>query len=360
MDANVRHCADDRAKTMEVVMETKDGKFRYRLLADYAQGLPKDLELVQVSGNLTGGCCDQEGNLYCGMFNPNPFDKYPLTCLLKLDPDGNFLERIGEGTIHELSTFRFTDHGTIILTQTHGNCFVEISADGTKELGVIGDRKPSDTKRDTKIFSKVRMHGGIFPTEPTLDFNGGLYEKFLEHEGMEMAGPFNQPTDVAYDSKGNYYFTDGYSNFAVHKFSKDGTYIKTWGGKSSFDPYQETPGKFLVPHAICVDRNDNVWVCDREKDAVHVFDTDGNLLAFCSGNLGQPSGVDTDGEYVYVLGRAGFLTIFSLDMEIAGTLGVYNGNLRGGRICCDSKGNLYIFPGQANPDHQLMALKRLP
>ena len=42
-----------------------------------------------------------------------------------------------------------------------------------------------------------------------------------------------------------------------------------------------------------------------------------------------------------------------------GTRGVYNGNLRGARMDCDSQGNLYIATGASNFDHQFIALKRI-
>ena len=40
---------------------------------------------------------------------------------------------------------------------------------------------------------------------------------------------FRQPTDVAWDSKGNIYITDGYINSRVAKFDKHGEWVKSWG-----------------------------------------------------------------------------------------------------------------------------------
>lgn len=91
---------------------------------------------------------------------------------------------------------------------------------------------------------------------------------------------------------------------------------------------------------------------------MHVFDNEGNVLAYCSHNMAQPSGVDCDGQYVYVVGRGGYVTIFDLEFNIVGQLGVFNGNLRGHDVAADSKGNLYLFPCHANEEHQIIALKR--
>ena len=78
-----------------------------------------------------------------------------------------------------------------------------------------------------------------------------------------------------------------------------------------------------------------------------------------SNDMGQPSGVDTDGTYVYVVGRGGYITIFDLDFNVVGQLGFFNGNLRGHTLAADSRGNLYIFPTHANEEHQFIALKRM-
>jgi 6-bladed beta-propeller protein len=85
-------------------------------------------------------------------------------------------------------------------------------------------------------------------------------------------GLFRQPTDVAWDSKGNIYITDGYINSRVAKFDRNGDWVKQWGTKGS------GPGQFNTPHSIVIDRNDNVYVGDRGNRRVQVFDSDGTFL----------------------------------------------------------------------------------
>jgi 6-bladed beta-propeller protein len=85
-------------------------------------------------------------------------------------------------------------------------------------------------------------------------------------------GLFRQPTDVAWDSKGNIYITDGYINSRVAKFDRNGDWVKQWGTKGS------GPGQFNTPHSIVIDRNDNVYVGDRGNRRVQVFDGDGTFL----------------------------------------------------------------------------------
>ncbi|HKB09604.1 MAG TPA: peptidyl-alpha-hydroxyglycine alpha-amidating lyase family protein [Vicinamibacterales bacterium] len=85
-------------------------------------------------------------------------------------------------------------------------------------------------------------------------------------------GLFRQPTDVAWDSKGAIYITDGYINSRVAKYDRNGDWVKEWGTKGS------GPGQFNTPHAIAIDRSDNIYIGDRGNRRVQVFDTDGKFL----------------------------------------------------------------------------------
>lgn len=354
------HFEDDRAKKQKVFVETEDGKFKYQLFMDYAKGLPDYMEMVPYNGNVSGGCCDADDNLYVGLRGGGWMTTKPVTCLIKLDPEGSFVDVLGEGLLPELHFFNVTDHNTIALAMPNQSCIYEMSMDGKEIKCTLGEpNKPCDNEKNPDIYEKMRLHNGIAPTEPSMSYGNDMFKAFMKHNARELGGPFHGPTNIDFDSEGNQYVSDGYGNFAVHKFDRNGNLLATWGGKGVFDGFTDTPGKFLVVHSLCVDPNDHIWVCDREKDAVHVFNKDGEVIAYFSHNMSQPSGVDTDGTYVYVVGRGGYITIFDLDFNPVGELGFYNGNLRGHDIAADSKGNLYLFPTHANYEHQIIALKRV-
>jgi hypothetical protein len=97
-------------------------------------------------------------------------------------------------------------------------------------------------------------------------------------------GRFRQPTDVAWDSEGNIYITDGYVNSRVAKYDKNGDWVKSWGEPGT------GPGQFNTPHAIVIDRNNNVYVGDRGNRRVQVFDTDGKFLRMFSVDVPPPPG----------------------------------------------------------------------
>jgi len=84
-------------------------------------------------------------------------------------------------------------------------------------------------------------------------------------------GLFRQPTDVAWDSDGNIYISDGYVNSRVAKYDKHGDWVKSWGENGT------GPGQFRLPHAIAVDRSNNIYVGDRSNRRVQVFDTEGRF-----------------------------------------------------------------------------------
>jgi len=85
-------------------------------------------------------------------------------------------------------------------------------------------------------------------------------------------GLFRQPTDVAWDSHGSLYISDGYVNSRVAKYDQNGDWVKSWGERG------RAPGQFNLPHTIVIDRNDNIYVGDRSNRRIQVFDTEGKFL----------------------------------------------------------------------------------
>jgi DNA-binding beta-propeller fold protein YncE len=150
--------------------------------------------------------------------------------------------------------------------------------------------------------------------------------------------PFNHPTNLALDAEGALYIADGYGNARIHKFSRDGHHLFSWGEPGG------GPGQFRVPHGIAVASDGTVIVADRENSRIQFFSPDGRFLREWTG-IARPCQVFVDPTglvYVAELGyRAGMWPGTSAPSEDA----------TGGRVSVfDRDGRLvYRFGGGANP-----------
>jgi NHL repeat len=94
-------------------------------------------------------------------------------------------------------------------------------------------------------------------------------------------GEFDRETDVAWDSQGNIFVSDGYGNSRVVKISPDGHWLKMVGTNGSGQD------QFKTPHSIAVDAQNNVYVADRGNFRIQVYDDNLNYERSITG-IGAP------------------------------------------------------------------------
>jgi DNA-binding beta-propeller fold protein YncE len=106
------------------------------------------------------------------------------------------------------------------------------------------------------------------------------------------AGPFNHPTEMIAHPNGDIYVTDGYRNARVHRFTRDGRLITSWGTPG------HGPGQFHLPHSIAFDADGKLYVADRSNKRVQIFTPDGEFLGQWTG-MGGPNDITRgkDGNY---------------------------------------------------------------
>lgn len=106
---------------------------------------------------------------------------------------------------------------------------------------------------------------------------------------------FNGMADLAVAKKGDVFIADGEGpNTRVVKFSRDGKFIKWWGGKGT------DPGQFNVPHSIAIDSKGRLYVADRANDRIQIFDQTGKFLNQWT-NFGTPWGLFIKNDLIYVV-----------------------------------------------------------
>jgi DNA-binding beta-propeller fold protein YncE len=164
--------------------------------------------------------------------------------VLIFEPDGIFINAWGRGEFVRPHGIWIAKDDTVYLTDDAGHAIRQYTSDGTVLRTIGPSGSPSETGIENRDLRTI-THGGP---------------------------PFNLPTNLAVASTGEMYVTDGYGNARVHRFSPDGELISSWG-----EPGQGE-GEFFLPHGIGIDKDDRLYVADRETSRIQIFSSDGEFL----------------------------------------------------------------------------------
>ena len=190
--------------------------------------------------------------------------------ILEFDPSGKLLKTLGVGLFAHPHGFTVDRDGNIWATDTN---------DEDTILGMPAKNAQGVTFGQQVL--KISPAGKVLMT--------------IGSSGVRGTGPdaFDQPTGVAIGNNGDIFVTDGHSgnqskSGRVVKYSRDGTFIKTWG---RMGPEQ---GNFRDPHDLYVGGSKGyVYVADRQNNRIQIFDQDGNFIDAWK-QFGQPSSVYVD------------------------------------------------------------------
>ena len=208
--------------------------------------LPPDTHL----GEAVGVAVNSKGHIFVFSRGNSTGPAYGASAaqLLQFLPDGRFVREIG----HNLYAWSFAHS---VRVDKNDNIWV---ADKGTDMVI----KFNPEGRVIMVFGR-KQEASDEGTEP------------LKHPKPPLPpvdGMFRQVTDIAWDSAGNTYISDGYVNSRIAKADKDGVWLKSWGEPG------DKPGQFNIPHSIAVDAQNNVYVADRGNRRIQVFDTDGKFL----------------------------------------------------------------------------------
>jgi len=210
--------------------------------------------------------------------------------LFQFDRTGKFVREIGQGAYGFLQAqqVRVDPQDNVWVVDQMSNQVIKFDPNGRVQM--IFGRKPEAMRVPNLPLNTLPDTYALVPNRPAPPAAGrgagpGAGANPPANAPPPGAGPpgenFNRPTDVAWDSAGNIYITDGYGNSRVAKYDPNGKWIKNWGSTGSGD------GQFRVVKGIVIDAQNNVYVADRDNRRIQVFDTEGNFRAQYR-NVGSP------------------------------------------------------------------------
>src|SRR5262249_4849692 len=186
------------------------GEYKYELIRDFCK-----LSAGQSFGLVSRVAADAQDRIYVFQRKDPP--------VVVFDREGKYLGAWGSGEV----------------TDPHG-------------LKIVGDVVYTTDRSDSVVKSftldgKVLLELGKRGVHSdTGHINNWLAER--------AAGPFNHPTEMMAHPNGDIYVSDGYRNARVHRFTRDGRLVKSWG-----EPGRGA-GQFHLPHSIAFDDDGRLYV----------------------------------------------------------------------------------------------------
>lgn len=207
-----------------------------------------------------GGCgdaaVDSQGRIFAVSI------PYPVTIF---DRKGRLIKRWPEGLIGCAHGIYIDEEDYVYIVDSDWHLLTKFTPEG-EILFRIGNRGvPSDTGAEQGNYKTIKRG----------------------------APPFYAPSKVTVSPRGEILVSDGYGNSRVHRFSAEGKLLASWG-----EPGGE-PGQFRLLHGIGVDKNDRVYVADRENNRIQIFDLEGRVLDIWNG-INRPDGICVRDDRVYV------------------------------------------------------------
>jgi DNA-binding beta-propeller fold protein YncE len=266
------------------------GETHYRLVESWAQFPPG----VAKWGAATGVDVDAHDNVYVLHRN----ESMPV---MAFDRNGKFLRAWGQGMFKTTHFLRVDPFGNVWVTDRGDMQAFKFDSSGKLlvtigKKGVTGDNNSHDT--------------------------------------------FNGMADLAVAKNGDIFIADGEGpNTRVVKFSKDGAFVKWWGGKGT------EPGQFNVPHSIAIDAKGRLYVADRSNNRIQIFDSNGKFLRQWT-NFGTPWGVFVKKDLIYVVDGTANNCLLIANIKDGKIIDRIDGLSNATAVAVDSTGAIYV--GEVN------------
>src|SRR5258708_89431 len=205
-----------------------------------------------------------------------------LDPVIQVDMDGKFVRSFGKGIMNFPHGFFIDREGFIWITDGAANGDPRGEAGFKKHLGHQIYKFSPDGKVVMRL-GEAGVSGADDkhfngPTGVVVAQNGDIW--ITDGHGGASVGP----------NKDNMYTSRGGNNRLV-RFSKDGKFIKAWGGGVGSEG--SLPLQFNDPHDIAIDSEDRLYIADRGNQRVQVLDKEGTFITRWT-QFVKPSAIPTD------------------------------------------------------------------
>ncbi len=218
------------------------GDHTYEVTHDWGE-LPSNIKY----GNTHGVCEDSQGHIY--IHHTVNATSESFDSMVVFDKDGKFVKSWGKD-------FKGGAHGLFIFKE------------GQNEFLYL-----CDTQRALVV--KTTLAGEeLFTLEYPIESEA--YKPGADGKRIKYS-----PTNLAMAPNGDLYVGDGYGSSYINQYTKDGKYIRTFGGKG------KEAGQLDCPHGLIVDarggKDPLLMVADRANHRIQTFTLDGKHIAFIDG-----------------------------------------------------------------------------
>jgi hypothetical protein len=234
---------------------------------------------------------DRDNNLYVIHEGREELRDHPS--IFVFDPQGRLIRSFGQ-------QFQGGGHG------------LEVRTEGSEQFLYVC------AYQQVKSFAKLSLDGEVV-WQRWAPMQSGIYADEEDTNPQKKWGLDRfLPTNFAFLDDGDFFLSDGYGSYFIHRYDKDGNWKSCFGGPG------EGQGKFNTPHGLWVDQRGGaeptLVVTDRAHHQIQVLSLNGEHQRTLEG-FGLPANVDTFQDLLLVPELLARVTLLDKDLHVVAQLG---------------------------------------
>ena len=281
------------ARKTDSAVSVGQGDFRYEAIHDWPQ-LPAEYAWQTTHGVAV----DRAGNLY--VIHEGHANQPDHPSIFVFDARGRFVRAFS-------SRFQGGGHG------------LEVHEEGGQEFLYVC------AYQQVKAIAKLDLRGEVVWLRHA-PMKSGIYADGEASKPQQVWGRDRfMPTNTAFLPGGDFYVTDGYGSYYVHRYRHSADWRSDFGGPG------EGKGTFNTPHGIWVDnrpgRTPRIVVADRAHHTLQYLTLEGKYIETISG-FGLPANISTYQDFMIVPELLGRVSVLGKDNQVVARLGDDSARIR--------------------------------